>query len=114
MDREPLIGMAQDGLAASAGVRRRACRHPALRSTTSSATMKAKSNERNWLRDGTGGSVYLRLSTRPLEQTSRTMTPALRSGHRRWRLVAARAGPNCQVVVAYTGAVAPEAIQAAA
>jgi pyruvate dehydrogenase E1 component len=25
-------------------------------------------SERNWLRDETGGSVYLRLSTRPVEQ----------------------------------------------
>ena len=25
-------------------------------------------SERNWLRDETGGSVYLRLSTRPIEQ----------------------------------------------
>src|SRR5674536_384125 len=34
-------------------------------------------SERNWLRDETGGSVYLRLSTRPVEQIERTMTPDL-------------------------------------
>ena len=32
-------------------------------------------DERTWLRDQTGGSVYLRLSTRPLEQPQRAMTP---------------------------------------
>ena len=30
----------------------------------------AQPSERNWLRDETGGSVYLRLSTRPIEQIS--------------------------------------------
>jgi pyruvate dehydrogenase E1 component len=28
-------------------------------------------SEHNWLRDETGGSVYLRLSTRPVEQIKR-------------------------------------------
>src|SRR5258707_10479225 len=32
------------------------------------------------LRDETGGSVYLRLSTRPVEQIKRTIDPALRQG----------------------------------
>ena len=32
--------------------------------------------------------------------------------HHRGRLLAARAGPNCDLVIAYTGAVAPEAIEA--
>src|SRR6201981_3922403 len=38
----------------------------------------AEPSERNWLRDETGGSVYLRLSTRPIEQIKRDMTPSLR------------------------------------
>jgi pyruvate dehydrogenase complex dehydrogenase (E1) component len=37
--------------------------------------LEEEASERNWLRDETGGSVYLRLSTRPIEQISRTMTP---------------------------------------
>ena len=53
-----------------------------------------ETSERNWLRDETGGSVYLRLSTRPVEQIKRAMTPALRQRHRRRRLLAARAGPE--------------------
>src|SRR5450759_2620483 len=71
-----------------------------------------KPSELNWLRDETGGSVYLRLSTRPVEQIERTMTPELRQqivDSAYWQRLP---GPNCQVVVAYTGAIAPEAIEA--
>ncbi|WP_424679544.1 hypothetical protein, partial [Escherichia coli] len=35
---------------------------------------------RTWLRDATGGSVYLRLSTRALEQPGRALTPELAQG----------------------------------
>jgi pyruvate dehydrogenase E1 component len=68
--------------------------------------------ERNWLRDETGGSVYLRLSTRQLEQPARAMTPALRQGIIDGAYWLREPGPNCEVVIAYTGAVAPEAIDA--
>ena len=71
-----------------------------------------EASERNWLRDETGGSVYLRLSTRPVEQIKRTMTPELRQAIVDGAYWLREPGPNCQVVVAYTGAVAPEAIQA--
>src|SRR5262249_4018607 len=67
---------------------------------------------RNWLRDETGGSIYLRLSTRPIEQIKRAMTPELHQAIVDGAYWLRRPGPNCQVVVAYTGAVAPEAIQA--
>src|SRR6185369_14432249 len=65
----PLIGMAQDGLAAfePAFVDELA----AILSFALSYIQKdgeGEPSERNWLRDETGGSVYLRLSTRPLEQ----------------------------------------------
>jgi pyruvate dehydrogenase E1 component len=69
-------------------------------------------SERNWLRDETGGSVYLRLSTRPIEQIKRAMTPELSQAIVDGAYWQRLPGPNCQVVVAYTGAVAPEAIQA--
>jgi pyruvate dehydrogenase E1 component len=54
----------------------------------------------------------LRLSTRPIEQIKREMTDDLRQqivdgGY--WQRLP---GPNAQVVVAYTGAIAPEAIEA--
>jgi pyruvate dehydrogenase E1 component len=69
-------------------------------------------SERNWLRDETGGSVYLRLSTRPVEQIKRAMTPELRQAIVDGAYWLREPGPNCQVIVAYTGAIAPEAIQA--
>src|SRR5207245_1849979 len=71
-----------------------------------------EASERNWLRDETGGSVYLRLSTRPIEQIKREMTPTLRQAIVDGAYWLRPPGPNCQLVVAYTGAVAPEAIQA--
>jgi pyruvate dehydrogenase E1 component len=109
----PLIGMAQDGLAAF---------EPAY--VDELAAIMAWSfdyiqkdgegapSERNWLRDETGGSVYLRLSTRPIEQIKRTIAPELRQAIIDGAYWMRKPGPNCQVVVAYTGAVAPEAIEA--
>ena len=61
-----------------------------------------------------GGSVYLRLSTRPLSQPKREMTPELSEGIRKgayWRQKPA--GKNAPVIV-YAGAIAPEAEAAAA
>src|SRR5206468_4118882 len=75
----PLIGLAQDGLAAF---------EPAFVDELAvilafafdyiQRDAEKESSERNWLRDETGGSVYLRLSTRPIEQIKRAMTPELR------------------------------------
>jgi pyruvate dehydrogenase E1 component len=69
-------------------------------------------NEKTWLRDETGGSVYLRLTTRPLEQPRRTMTPELAEDIVDGAYWMRKPGPNAEVVVAYTGALAPEAIEA--
>ena len=76
---QPLIGMAQDGLAYF---------EPAFVDELAAIFAFALGyiqkdggdapSERNWLRDETGGSIYLRLSTRPVEQPSRAMTPELR------------------------------------
>jgi pyruvate dehydrogenase E1 component len=109
----PLIGMAQDGLAAfePAFVDELA----AIMSFALSYIQKdgdGEPSERNWLRDETGGSIYLRLSTRPIEQPQRQMTPELRQAIVDGAYWTRRPGPNAQVVVAYTGALAPEAIQA--
>jgi len=110
---QPLIGLAQDGLAAF---------EPAFVDELAAILAFAldyiqrdgegEASERNWLRDETGGSIYLRLSTRPIEQISRTMTPTLRQAIVDGAYWLREPGPNCQVVVAYTGAVAPEAIHA--
>jgi len=110
---EPLIGLAQDGLAAF---------EPAyvdelaviLRWAFAYIQQDgdAAPSERNWLRDETGGSVYLRLSTRPVEQIERTMTAELAQQIVDGAYWLRKPGPNAQVMVAFTGAVAPEAIAA--
>ena len=109
---EPLIGMAQDGLASF---------EPAYVDELAVILAWAfayiqksggEMSERNWLRDETGGSVYLRLSTRPIEQIVREMVPDLRQQIVDGAYWLRLPGPNCQVIVAYTGAIAPEAIAA--
>jgi pyruvate dehydrogenase E1 component len=110
---EPLIGLAQDGLASF---------EPAYVDELAVIIRwafdymqkdgDATPSERNWLRDETGGAVYLRLSTRPIEQMQRAMTSELAQAIVDGAYWLRRPGPNAQVVVAYTGAVAPEAISA--
>ncbi|MER9675296.1 transketolase [Mesorhizobium sp. M0208] len=108
-----LIGMAQDGLAAyepafvdELGVIMRFALDYMQRDGD------AVQSERTWLRDETGGSVYLRLSTRPVEQIIRPMEPELEQDIVDGGYWLRRPGPNAEVIVAYTGAVAPEAIEA--
>jgi pyruvate dehydrogenase E1 component len=110
---EPLIGMAQDGLAAfEPGFVDELAVILAFALDYMQRADDGEISERNWLRDETGGSIYLRLSTRPIEQIARDMTPALRQAIVDGAYWLREPGPNCQVVVAYSGAVAPEAIQA--
>jgi pyruvate dehydrogenase E1 component len=113
----PLIGLAQDGLAsfepafvdelsvilrwAFAYVQR-----------TGRDETKERDVEGRWLREETGGSVYLRLSTRTVEQPRREMTEALERDIVDGAYWLRKPGPNAQVVVAYAGAVASEAIEA--
>ena len=109
----PLIGMAQDGLAAF---------EPAFVDELSvmmrfafdymQRSGEAEPDARSWLRDATGGSVYLRLSTRPLEQPRRAMTPELSQAIVDGAYWLREPGPNAEAVIAYTGAMAPEAIAA--
>ncbi len=70
-------------------------------------------DERTWLRDETGGSVYLRLTTKPLEQPGKRVDDAFRQGAIDGAYWLRKPGPNCAVVIAYQGAVADEAIAAA-
>jgi pyruvate dehydrogenase E1 component len=110
---QPLIGMAQDGLAAF---------EPAfvdelaeiLRFSFEYIQREGDGADsgRNWLRDETGGSVYLRLSTRPVEQIKRAMTPELTQSIVDGAYWLREPGTNCEVVVAYMGAIAPEAVEA--
>jgi pyruvate dehydrogenase E1 component len=66
-----------------------------------------------WLRDEKGGSVYLRLSTRPVDQPSREMTQQLEHDIIQGGYWLRKPEPGTNLILAYTGAVAPEAIQAA-
>src|SRR5690606_11166674 len=73
---------------------------------------EAEPDETNWLRDLTGGSVYLRLSTRTIDQPQRQMSDTLRRDIIDGAYWMRKPGPNAQIVVAYAGAIAPEAIEA--
>ncbi|KZE33378.1 transketolase [Chelatococcus daeguensis] len=113
----PLIGMAQDGLAAfepafvdELSVIMRFAFDYMQRS--GEAADEDGSAARSWLRDETGGSVYLRLSTRPLAQPQRTMSADLARDIIDGAYWLREPGPNSEIVVAYAGAIAPEAIAA--
>ncbi len=110
---QPLIGMSQDGLCSF---------EPAFVDELAVLMRFAMDyiqrdgdgdpDARTWLRDQTGGSVYFRLSTRPIEQPRREMTDVLARDIIDGAYWLRRPGPNAEVVIAYTGAVAPEAIDA--
>ncbi len=110
----PLIGMSQDGLASF---------EPAFADELAVIMQWAFAylqkdgagdpDERTWLRDETGGSVYLRLTTNPIEQTGKRVDEDFKQGAIDGAYWLRKPGPNCDVVIAYQGAVAPEAIKAA-
>ncbi|TPJ13758.1 transketolase [Mesorhizobium sp. B2-7-3] len=109
----PLIGMAQDGLASF---------EPAFVDELATILRfsfdyiqrdgDTQPDPVTWLRDATGGSVYLRLSTRPIEQPKRVIDQTLAEDILNGGYWMRKPGPNAQIVIAYTGAVAPEAIDA--
>ena len=109
----PLIGMAQDGLAAF---------EPAFVDELSVILRfafeymqrdgDAPADPHSWLRDATGGSVYLRLSTRPIEQPHRDMAAALAQDIIDGGYWLRKPGPACDLILAYQGAVAPEVVRA--
>jgi len=105
----PLIGLSQDGLAAF---------EPAYADELSVIMDWAweylqrggAGGGAPWLREETGGSVYLRLSTLALEQPMRALDArAVIDGAYWWRAP----GPNAEIVIAYQGVTAPQAIEAA-
>ena len=108
----PLIGMAQDGLASF---------EPAFADELACIMEWAfaymqrdgkKADGADWQREAGGGSVYLRLSTRPIEQPRRSLDQ-IRQGVIDGAYWLREPGPNCEVVIAYQGTVATEAIAAA-
>ncbi|MDJ1157106.1 transketolase [Chelatococcus sp. SYSU_G07232] len=115
----PLVGMAQDGLAAfepafvdELGVILRFAFDYLQRDGEAGGPEERDVEERSWLRDETGGSVYMRLSTRTIEQPQRAMSPELARNIVNGAYWLRKPGPNADIVVAYAGAVAPEAIEA--
>ena len=108
----PLIGVSQDGLASF---------EPAFADELACimewafAYMQrdaAKADGADWQREAGGGSVYLRLSTRSLEQPKRNLD-TIRKDVIDGAYWLREPGPNCEVVIAYQGTVATEAIAAA-
>jgi pyruvate dehydrogenase E1 component len=95
----PLIGMAQDGL-----------------SSYEPAFVDELAAIMGWgfrhMQAEAGGSVYLRLSTRTVDQPQRIMTSELQRDIVEGAYWLRPPGPNAEAIVAYTGAVAPEAIEA--
>ena len=110
----PLIGMSQDGIAAF---------EPAFADELAiimdwafdymQRDGEGDPNERTWLRDETGGSVYLRLSTRTLDQPQARKGDAFAQGVIDGAYWLRKPGPNAEVIIAYQGCMAPEAIAAA-
>jgi pyruvate dehydrogenase E1 component len=116
----PLIGMAQDGLAAFepayvdelAVILRWSFDYMQRDGEGEGEPRASEGQEKSWLRDETGGSVYLRLSTRTIEQPQRAITPELTQNIVDGAYWMRKPGPNAQVVIAFMGTVAPEAIEA--
>jgi pyruvate dehydrogenase E1 component len=110
----PLLGMSQDGLAAF---------EPAFADELAAIMSWAfdylqrdgdkAEDPQAWLRDSTGGAVYLRLSTNPIEQVGARSDEAFRAGVISGGYWLRPPGPNCEIVLAYQGVVAPEVITAA-
>lgn len=114
----PLIGMSQDGLAAfePAFVDELAVIMEwafAYLQKDGEGNPHTPSCTRTWLRDDTGGSVYLRLTTNPIEQPGVRVDDDFKQGAIDGAYWLRKPGPNCEVVIAYQGSVAPQAIKAA-
>ena len=92
----PLIGMAQDGLSYF---------EPAYADEL--ALIMGWAFDHMQAEDG--GSVYLRLTTRSIEQLPRTLTPAQQQGVIEGAYWLRQPSPSASLAIAYLGAVAPEA-----
>ena len=113
----PLIGMAQDGLASF---------EPAYVDELSAIlawsfdylqrdggdAAEHSNDDIDWLRDIEGGAVYLRLSTRGLEQPERSLDPVLRNDIIRGGYWLRPPEPGAKLAILCSGAVTPEALEA--
>ena len=110
----PLIGMSQDGLASF---------EPAFADELAiilewsfdylQRSGKNKIDKTTWLRDKTGGSVYLRLSTNPIEQPGMRSCNIFKEDVIKGAYWMKKPGPNCELVLVYQGVIAPEVLSAA-
>ena len=103
--KTPLIGMAQDGLTSF---------EPAYVDELAVMLRWALAHIQRPADDKQqpGGSVYLRLSTRSVAQPQRKLGPADVEAITAGAYWVRRPGPNAEAVIAYTGTVAPEAVEA--
>jgi pyruvate dehydrogenase E1 component len=111
----PLIGLAQDGMAAF---------EPAFADELAAilawsfdylqrdGSDPKVGEEGGWLRDHNGGSVYLRLSTRGVDQPQRRLDTALREQIILGGYWLRRPGPGGELALVTTGALMPEALAA--
>jgi pyruvate dehydrogenase E1 component len=108
----PLIGMAQDGIASfePSYVDELAV----ILEWAFEYIQRAPKAEKGdtWLHERDGGSVYLRLSTRPVDQVLRPMTPELKDGIIQGGYWMREPAMGTSLAIAFTGAVAPEAATA--
>jgi pyruvate dehydrogenase E1 component len=65
-----------------------------------------------WMQEDDGGSVYLRLSTRPQEQPERAMTDAFRQDILKGAYWLVEPAKGAELALIYTGAVLPDVIKA--
>lgn len=109
----PLIGLSQDGLASF---------EPAFIDEVCAIMgwafdyVQREGDEEGadrWHREEKGGSVYLRLSTRAIEQIPRTITEPLRRDIINGGYWLRQPDPATKLAIVYMGAVAPEVIEAA-
>lgn len=113
----PLIGMAQDGLASYepafvdelSAIMRFGFHYLQWEALTSDQRASVRPT---WLKDDKGGALYLRLSTRTLEQPTRKLDAQKTADIIEGAYWMREPGPNAEVVIAYCGTVAPEAIAA--
>ncbi len=96
---EPLLGMGQPGLTS-------------FEPTWADELCEILRWSFEHLQDDDGGAVYLRLSTRPVEQPARRLTPDLAQQITAGGYWLAPPGPEAELAIVASGAVLPEAIEA--
>jgi len=112
----PLIGMSQSGLLsfepafADELVEILKWSFDYMQANTGNDTSESKNNFEQNCEDG--GSVYLRLSTLPIEQVGKRETSLFKNDVVNGGYWLRKPGPNCEIVIIYQGVIVPEVLQA--